>query len=101
MNARRLLFVLCLLPAGCSAFPDVVHEPQYHNPFPQLSRVAVLPFFNQSADPTVDQEAVATLLQRVSRLVEDLPEIREMDLNPVKAFEKGKGPVVVDARIRI
>lgn len=51
-----LLLVVC---AGCSAFPDVVHHPQFHNPFPQLSRVAVLPFFNQSADPTVDQDQVA------------------------------------------
>ena len=57
---RSLLFSLCLLvTAGCSAIPDIVHEPQIHNPFPQLSRVAVLPFYNQSADPTVDQDRVA------------------------------------------
>jgi hypothetical protein len=49
----------CMWLAGCSAIPDVVHQPQYHNPFPQLSRVAVLPFYNQSADPTVDSDAVA------------------------------------------
>lgn len=48
-----------LLLVGCSALPDIVHQPQYHNPFPQLSRVAVLPFYNQSADPTVDGEQVA------------------------------------------
>lgn len=36
-----------------------MHQPQYHNPFPQLSRVAVLPFYNQSADPTIDQDQVA------------------------------------------
>jgi len=47
----------CLL--GCSLLPDVTHQPQYHNPFPQLSRVAVLPFFNQSAEPTVDADRIA------------------------------------------
>ncbi|MBC8352646.1 MAG: hypothetical protein H8E66_11690 [Planctomycetes bacterium] len=57
---RYLPFCLLLvLTAGCSAFPDVVHQPQFHNPFPQLSRVAVLPFYNQSNDPTVDQDLVA------------------------------------------
>jgi hypothetical protein len=34
--------------------PDVSHQPMVHNPFPQLSRVAVAPFFNQSDEPTVD-----------------------------------------------
>jgi hypothetical protein len=34
--------------------PDVGHQPVVHNPFPQLSRVAVAPFFNLSDEPTVD-----------------------------------------------
>ena len=34
--------------------PDVSHQPVVHNPFPQLSQVAVAPFFNQSDEPTVD-----------------------------------------------
>lgn len=52
------LALLCLL-GGCSLFPDVRHEPRYHNPFPQLKRVAVLPFYNQSDDPTINQDRVA------------------------------------------
>jgi hypothetical protein len=41
--------------SGCHMiFPDVSHQPLVHNPFPQLSRVAVVPFFNQSDEPTVD-----------------------------------------------
>jgi hypothetical protein len=48
-----------LASAGCAAFPDRRVEPQYHNPFPQLHRVAVLPFYNQSAEPTVDGESIA------------------------------------------
>lgn len=57
----RLLAIISilLLVGGCSAFPDIAHQPLYHNPFPQISRVAVLPFFNQSAEPTVDQDQIA------------------------------------------
>lgn len=40
---------------GCRLIlPDVSHQPVIHNPFPQLSKVAVAPFFNQSDEPTVD-----------------------------------------------
>ena len=53
------LILLLVIAGGCSALPDIMHEPQIHNPFPQLSRVAVLPFYNQSAEPTVDQDEVA------------------------------------------
>jgi hypothetical protein len=45
--------------SGCALWPDHIVAPQYHNPFPQLHRVAVLPFYNQSTEPTVDGEAVA------------------------------------------
>src|SRR5262245_15215586 len=51
--------LLCAVSSGCLALPDRILEPQFHNPFPQIYRVAVLPFFNQSAEPTVDGEAVA------------------------------------------
>lgn len=41
--------------SGCSLIvPDVSHEPVVHNPFPQLSKVAIAPFFNQSDEKTVD-----------------------------------------------
>ena len=39
--------------------PDIAHKPQFHNPFPQLSRIAVLPFFNQSNEPTLNGLAIA------------------------------------------
>jgi hypothetical protein len=45
--------------AGCNAIPDVRHQPTFHNPFPQLERVAVLPFNNLSENPHVDGDAVA------------------------------------------
>ena len=40
---------------GCSLIlPEISHQPVIHNPFPQLSKVAIVPFFNQSDEPTVD-----------------------------------------------
>lgn len=47
--------------------------------------------------PPVDRSAMAALIQRVSRLVEDFPEITEVDLNPVIATPEGV--TAVDARL--
>ncbi len=44
---------------GCSLVPDVRHKPQLINPFPQIQRIAVLPFINQSEEPTLSGERVA------------------------------------------
>jgi acyl-CoA synthetase (NDP forming) len=51
--------------------------------------------------PAGDRVALAALVQRVSALVEAVPELREMDLNPVKVMPPGQGVVVVDARLRV
>jgi len=48
-----------------------------------------------------DIEAVVDALLRISALIEDLPEVFEMDLNPVKVGTPGSGVQVVDARIRV
>jgi acetate---CoA ligase (ADP-forming) len=49
--------------------------------------------------PPADAEALLDLLHRLSRLAEDLPEVAELDLNPVLAL--AKGCVAVDARVRV
>ncbi len=49
--------------------------------------------------PAADVAAVAETLVRLSRLVEDIPEIVGIDLNPLLADEEGV--IVVDARIEI
>jgi hypothetical protein len=55
-----LIGVLVAVQSGCSlVLPEISHKPVIRNPFPQLSRVAVAPFFNQSDEPTVDGRAVA------------------------------------------
>ena len=48
-----------------------------------------------------DIKAVEDLLLRISAMVEDLPQIAELDLNPVKVFGRNKGYVVVDARVML
>ena len=49
--------------------------------------------------PRGDENALKDLLLRVSTMVEKCPDIREMDLNPVKVLAEGVR--VVDARIRV
>ncbi|HSW37948.1 MAG TPA: acetate--CoA ligase family protein, partial [Acidobacteriota bacterium] len=49
--------------------------------------------------PAADIAAIEKLLISVSRMAIDLPEIEEMDLNPVLVYPEGKGVKVVDARI--
>jgi acetyl coenzyme A synthetase (ADP forming)-like protein len=51
--------------------------------------------------PRADREALTATLLRVSRMVQDLPELAEMDINPLVALEPGRGAVAVDARIRL
>jgi acyl-CoA synthetase (NDP forming) len=50
--------------------------------------------------PPVDTAALADALLRISRLADDLPEIGELDLNPVVAREDGVWCVDVRVRIR-
>jgi acetyltransferase len=47
----------------------------------------------------VNRGRLEELIQRLSQLVSDLPAIKEMDLNPIMAFEDAA--VVVDARISL
>ena len=51
--------------------------------------------------PAADVEAVEEVLLRLSRLVEEIPEISELDLNPIFALPPGEGCRIVDARIRV
>lgn len=46
-----------------------------------------------------DIEAIAECLKRLSQLVTDIEEIKELDINPLFVYEKGKGCAIVDARI--
>jgi acetyl coenzyme A synthetase (ADP forming)-like protein len=49
--------------------------------------------------PPADVAALEDLLLRVSAMAGDIPEIAELDLNPVRVLGQGQGAIVVDARI--
>ncbi|MFA5645960.1 MAG: acetate--CoA ligase family protein [Candidatus Ratteibacteria bacterium] len=49
--------------------------------------------------PAADTEALTEAILRVSQLCMDFPSIEELDLNPLIVKKRGKGLVMVDARI--
>ena len=51
--------------------------------------------------PPADVKALEEVLLRISLLVEEIPEITELDLNPIFALPPGQGCQIVDARIRV
>ena len=57
---RYLVIGACLLSSsGCMFLPTISRQPTYHNPFPQLQRIAIAPFLNFSTEPTLDGRQVA------------------------------------------
>ncbi len=55
--------------------------------------------FGYRGSPLADVGALENLLLRVGRLADDLPEVAEMDANPVIAWESGV--VAVDVKMRV
>jgi len=51
--------------------------------------------------PPADIAAIEEVLLRISRLVEEVSEITEVDLNPIMALAPGQGCWIVDARIKV
>ncbi|HEY8450236.1 MAG TPA: acetate--CoA ligase family protein, partial [Bacillota bacterium] len=51
--------------------------------------------------PAADVAAIKDALLRTARLVEEVPEIEQLDLNPVRAFAPREGCAILDARIRV
>lgn len=49
--------------------------------------------------PPADIHAIAEIIYKVSCLAIDFPEINEMDINPLFAYDEGKGACVADALI--
>jgi acetyl coenzyme A synthetase (ADP forming)-like protein len=49
--------------------------------------------------PPADVPAIEDVLLRISQLVEEVPEVGELDLNPVFALPPGQGCRIVDARL--
>jgi acyl-CoA synthetase (NDP forming) len=51
--------------------------------------------------PAGDRSALISIVRRISALIDIVPEITELDLNPVKVLAPGKGAIVIDARMRV
>jgi acetyltransferase len=65
-----------------------------------ISRTRVYKLLQEYRDhPTVDIDAVCLALNQVSQLIIDMPEIDELDINPL--FADSKGVLVLDARIKV
>lgn len=78
------LLVLASLP-GCALIPDIKHKPALINPFPQLQTIAVVPFFNQSEEPTLSGERVALAYMN------ELQAIRGFEVLPLGAVKTKLG----------
>jgi acetyltransferase len=52
-------------------------------------------------EPAVDLERLAEILERFSQLVEDLPQLAEMDINPLMVFPAAEDFRAVDIRVRL
>ncbi len=76
------LLALMLAGSGCALLPDVKHKPQTINPFPQLKTIAILPFANQSEDPTLSGERVALAY------LNELQAIRGFEVLPIGAVKQ-------------
>ncbi|MCS7238631.1 MAG: hypothetical protein NZ899_10235 [Thermoguttaceae bacterium] len=54
LTMRLITGLMAAVFAGCSALPRRYEQVTVYNPFPELCRVAVVPFFNHSKEPTVN-----------------------------------------------
>lgn len=76
------LAALFLPLVGCGVLPQVAHQPSVHNPFPQLSKVAIVPFFNLSTEPSVDGRRFALAY------FNELQAIRGFEVAPIGVVEQ-------------
>jgi acetate---CoA ligase (ADP-forming) len=56
---------------------------------------------NFRGEPPADLAAIVDALERLSQLVLDFPEMKELDINPFLVLDEGQGAAVMDARIFI
>lgn len=66
-----------------------------------LHRLKISPILHGTrGQKPYDTKALMEIYGRVAQLVVDFPQIAEIDINPVVLGRKGKGGIVLDARIR-
>ena len=66
-----------------------------------ISRLRTAPLLDgYRGRPVIFRSAIRELLVRVARLIDDLPQVAELDLNPVICCG-GDDMIVVDAKVRV
>ena len=76
-----------------------VTDEDVHEMLDELRMAPLLRGYRGSAP--ADVTALKDLIHRVNAMVEDLPEVAELDLNPVFVRPDGQGVVAVDVRLRL
>lgn len=67
-----------------------------------IDKLRARPIFDgYRGEPARDLDALRETLLRLSQLVEDHPEVKEIDLNPVMLQPRGQGCITVDTRFRV
>jgi acetyltransferase len=51
--------------------------------------------------PPTDRDAVTDVLLRIAHLADDVPQLTEVEINPLRVLPEGEGAIAVDARIRV
>jgi acetate---CoA ligase (ADP-forming) len=49
--------------------------------------------------PAYDKEAIVEVLLRIGQLVQDFPEIAELDINPLMVYPENRGAIAIDMRL--
>ena len=49
--------------------------------------------------PAYDKDAIVEVLLRVGQLVQDFPEIAELDINPLMVYPQNRGAIAIDMRL--
>jgi acetate---CoA ligase (ADP-forming) len=49
--------------------------------------------------PAYDKEAIVEVLLRIGQLVQDFPEIAELDINPLMVYPQNRGAIAIDMRL--
>jgi acetyltransferase len=50
--------------------------------------------------PPADRQAVIDVIQRMGQLMIDLPEVTEVEINPLRVLPDGQGALALDVRLR-
>ncbi|MBN1967651.1 MAG: acetate--CoA ligase family protein, partial [Anaerolineae bacterium] len=73
-----------------------------HEARAMLSRTTLGPVLKgYRGKPAADRKAIASIIVRLAHLASDLPQVREIEINPVLVRQEGEGAVAVDVRVMV